>query len=71
MDVIGYLPIVNAPPTKLSVVKFILDKSLSIADVLKLDRIVVVVDQNVYCKIQEIRYKQKNVYKGSNNVIEM
>ena len=60
-DRYGYLPIIDAPITDINVVKFILDKSLRIADTLKLQEIVIVVDQNVYAKIQEIRYKQKGV----------
>ncbi|GBN11322.1 hypothetical protein AVEN_78564-1 [Araneus ventricosus] len=55
---IGYLPILDANPTEMSTVNTILDKSLKIADELKLST-VVVMDQALYCKAQQIRWSNK------------
>ena len=62
VDRIGYLPVIDAPPTDIRVVKYILDKSMKIADKLELDYIVVVVDEKIYKQIQNIRYRQNGDY---------
>ncbi|CAL1293796.1 unnamed protein product [Larinioides sclopetarius] len=56
---IGYLPILDANPTEISTVNTILDKSLKIADEFKLSTIVVVMDQALYSKAQQIRWSNK------------
>ncbi|GBO09249.1 hypothetical protein AVEN_125381-1 [Araneus ventricosus] len=56
---IGYPPILDTIPTEMSTVNTILDKSLKIADELKLSTIVVVMDQALYCKAQQIRWSNK------------
>ena len=52
---IGYLPVIDASPTEMSTVHTILVRSLEIADKLELEIIVVVVDQAIYAKAQQIR----------------
>ncbi|KAJ8021222.1 hypothetical protein HOLleu_38358 [Holothuria leucospilota] len=54
---IGYLPVIDASPTNLSTVNTILQRSLAIADQLGLETIVVVMDQAIYSKAQQIRWK--------------
>eukprot|EP00057_Strongylocentrotus_purpuratus_P019489 XP_011673963.1 PREDICTED: uncharacterized protein LOC105442958 [Strongylocentrotus purpuratus] len=54
---IGYLPVIDASPTNLNTVYTILCRSVAIADQLGLNRIVVVFDQAIYAKAQEIRWR--------------
>ena len=54
---IGYLPVIDASPTEMSTVHTILKRSLEIADELQLENIVVVFDQAIYCKAQQIRWQ--------------
>ena len=54
---IGYLPIVDAPVTDLSTVYTILKRSMKIADKLKLQYLVLVFDEAIYSKVQQIRCK--------------
>lgn len=54
---IGYLPIIDASPTDLNTVYTILQRSISIANKLGLEKIVVVMDQAIYAKAQEIRWQ--------------
>ena len=56
---IAYLPVIDASPTELATIKTILDRSISIADKLELSQIVVVFDQAIYAKVQEIRWKDE------------
>ncbi|XP_033106462.1 uncharacterized protein LOC117108533 [Anneissia japonica] len=63
---IHYLPVIEASPTEMNTVKTILEKSLAMADRLEVDHVVLVFDQAIYAKIQEIRwnneeYKQRTV----------
>ncbi|KAL2104338.1 hypothetical protein ACEWY4_001206 [Coilia grayii] len=53
---IGYLPVIDASPTNLNTVHTILTRSLEIADKLELNEIVLVMDQAIYAKAQEIRW---------------
>ena len=59
---IGYLPVIDASPTDLSTVYTILLHSVNIADSLHLESIVVVFDQAIYAKAQQIRW-QNPVFK--------
>lgn len=54
---IGYLPVIDASPTEMKTVQAILLKSLEIADELQLDQIVLVMDQAIYSKAQQIRWQ--------------
>lgn len=54
---IGYLPVVDASPTDKATVHAILLKSLHIAQSLKLPSVVLVMDQAIYAKAQEIRWQ--------------
>ncbi|XP_056090913.1 uncharacterized protein LOC130070521 [Rhinichthys klamathensis goyatoka] len=56
---IGYLPVIDASPTDLNTVHTILTRSIAIADKLKLSEIVLVMDQAIYSKAQEIRWTNK------------
>ena len=52
---IGYLPTIPASPTQMDTVQTIGDRSLEIVERLGLQYVVLVFDQAVYCKFQEIR----------------
>ena len=54
---IGYLPVVNASPTELAMVHKVLLDSVDVAKKQNQEVIVVVADQAVYAKIQEILWK--------------
>ena len=53
---IHYLPVIEDSPTNMSTVNTILKRSLSLADQLNLQTIVVVFDQAIYAKAQQIRW---------------
>jgi len=53
---IGYLPVIDASPTDLDTVDTILTHSIVIADKLELNEIVLVMDQAIYAKAQEIHW---------------
>ncbi|XP_056105946.1 uncharacterized protein LOC130084505 [Rhinichthys klamathensis goyatoka] len=52
-----YLPVIEASPTEMSTVNTILKRSVQIANQLELDHIVLVFDQAIYAKAQQIRWK--------------
>lgn len=52
-----YLPVIEASPTEMSTVNTILKRSVQIADQLELEHIVLVFDQAIYAKVQQIRWK--------------
>ena len=54
---IGYLPVIDASPTDRSTVNAILERSLTLADALNLSSVVLVMDQAVYAKAQEIHWQ--------------
>ena len=54
---IKYLPVIEANPTEMSTIYTILLKSIEIADKLEIDSLVLVSDQAIYSKIQQIRWK--------------
>ncbi|KAL1268455.1 hypothetical protein QQF64_033818 [Cirrhinus molitorella] len=56
-----YLPVIEASPTEMSTVNTILERSVQIADQLELDHIVLVFDQAIYAKAQQIRWKDDNL----------
>ena len=58
---IAYLPVIDASPTEMSTVNTILRKSIKIADQLDLKTIVLVFDQAIYYKAQQIRWKDINL----------
>ncbi len=68
-DVVGYLPTINAPATEMSTVFETLNQSEIIRKQLKLDEIVVVMDQALYAKATEILWKHKERY--SNIVLRL
>ena len=55
---VGYLPVIDAPPTEYSTINAILKRSTEIADKLELKYAVLVFDEAVYAKIQQIRWKE-------------
>ena len=56
---IGYLPVIEASPTKYDTVFTILQKCIDYADLLRLNYIMVVFDMAIYLKAQEIRWNDK------------
>ncbi|XP_049332864.1 uncharacterized protein LOC111197609 isoform X2 [Astyanax mexicanus] len=56
-----YLPVIEASPTEMSTVNTILKRSVQIADQLELDHIVLVFDQAIYAKAQQIRWKDDSL----------
>lgn len=58
---IGYLPVVSGSPTELSTVNEVLRKSLSIAEELEIDCIVLVFDLAFYLKVQRIRWAEQQL----------
>ena len=55
---VGYLPVINAPPTEYSTINTILQRSKDIADKLELKYAVLVFGEAVYAKIQHVRWKE-------------
>ena len=51
---LGYLPVIDARPTRMDTVYTILTQSVAIADSLELDNLVLVMDQAIYSKAQQI-----------------
>ena len=58
---IHYLPVVDASPTELTTIYTIMKKSLDLADVLDLGNMVIVCDQAIYAKVQEIRWSNNEL----------
>ena len=56
---IGYLPVIDAPPTEYSTINTILKKSEDIANKLQLRYATLVFDEAVYAKIQHVRWKNE------------
>lgn len=56
---IGYLPVIDASPTDLATVETTLKSSTEIADKLELQEAVLVFDQAIYAKAQEIRWSSE------------
>jgi len=54
---ISYLPVIDASPTDLSTINNILQKSSQIAGDLDVASVVLVMDQAIYVKAQEIRWQ--------------
>ena len=52
---LGYFPVIYASPTRMDTVYTILTQSVAIADSLELDSLVLVMDQAIYSKAQQIR----------------
>lgn len=59
MSTIGYLPVIDAPVTDLATVNAILRHSVSICQRLQLPEIVIVFDEAIYAKAQQIRWKEQ------------
>lgn len=58
---VGYLPVINAPSTQLSTCKKILDNAMNIATQVHQQDIVVVADQAIYAKLQEILWHDQSL----------
>ncbi|KAJ8049553.1 hypothetical protein HOLleu_02339 [Holothuria leucospilota] len=56
-SVVGYLPVIDGSPTDMNTVLTILERSVEIADKLKLQTVVIVMDQAIYSKAQIIRWQ--------------
>ncbi len=54
---VGYLPVLDASPTDLNTVHTILSNFIAVADLLKQKEMVIVMDQAIYAKAQEIRWQ--------------
>ena len=58
---VGYLPVINSPSTQLSTCKAVLDNAVSVANRLRQEDIVVVADQAIYAKLQEILWQDQKL----------
>ena len=56
---VGYLPVIDATPTEYSTINTILIRSKEIADKLELKYAVLVFDEAVYAKVQQVRWKEE------------
>lgn len=59
-SVVGYLPVIPSSPTELSTVYMMLKRSLAVADELQQDDVIIVLDQAIYAKAQEIISKHQD-----------
>ena len=59
---IGYLPVIDNSPTEYSTINAILENGVNIANALQLDHIVMVFDEAVYSKVQQVRWKNELFY---------
>ena len=59
---IGYLPVIDNSPTEYSTINTILENGVNIANALQLDHIVMVFDEAVYSKVQQVRWKNELFY---------
>ena len=57
MSQISYLPIIDNPITEMSTINEILKQSIQIADGLDLQQLLLVADEAVYAKLQQVRWK--------------
>ncbi|KAJ8020639.1 hypothetical protein HOLleu_40285 [Holothuria leucospilota] len=57
MSVVAYLPVIDSNPTQMGTVQMILKSSISYADRLDQEVVVVVFDQAIYAKAQQIRWQ--------------
>lgn len=64
--VIGYCPVIEASPTELSTVYTILKRSVEMGRKLNLEEVIVVMDQAIYAKAQEVVWKKSEEF---NNVV--
>ncbi|PIK44379.1 hypothetical protein BSL78_18773 [Apostichopus japonicus] len=60
-SVIAYLPVLNASPTEMDTVQTTLTRSLKYADSLGQDVMVLVFDQAIYAKAQQIRWRDETL----------
>lgn len=63
-DVVGYLPTINGPATNMSTVNEVLNQSDNIRKTLKLEKVVVVLDQALYAKATEIQWKHHDKFQN-------
>ena len=59
---VGYLPVINAPPTEYSTINEILKRSKDIAEKLELQHAVLVFVEAVYSKVEHVRWKEPVFY---------
>ncbi len=63
MSHIAYLPVIDAPVTEMSTIKAILTRSSDIMAKLDIQCSVLVFDEAVYAKIQQVRWKSEEYMK--------
>ena len=56
VSIIHYLPVIEASPTQLSTVNHILESALAVVEKLQCESVMVVMDQAIYSKAQQIRW---------------
>lgn len=56
---IGYLPVIDNSPSEYSTINAILESGVDIANALQLDHIVMVFDEAIYSKVQQVRWKNE------------
>ncbi|CAB3997648.1 Hypothetical predicted protein [Paramuricea clavata] len=59
---VGYLPVIDASPTEYSTINTMLTRSKEIADKLELKYAVLVFDEAVYAKAQQVRWKEETFF---------
>lgn len=63
LSVIGYLPAIPYSPTKLATVYKLMKRSCAISSRMKQPHPIITLDQTVYCKAQQIRWKHPDQFK--------
>ena len=61
---IGYLPVIPSSPTELATVHEAMTRSCAIAKALNQEHVIITLDQAVYCKAQEIRWKHSSKFQN-------
>ena len=57
---VGYLPVIDAAPTKMETIQTLMERSVSYADLLQQDCVAVVFDQAIYAKAQKVRWEEES-----------
>ena len=61
---VGYLPVIPSSPTELATVHEAMTRSCAIATALNQEHVIITVDQAIYCKAQEIRWKHPSKFQN-------
>ena len=61
---LGYLPVIPSSPTELATVHEAMERSCALAKALRQEHVIITMDQAVYCKAQEIRWKHPEKFRN-------